>query len=125
MLHTFDYSIWFEKKKKKKKELDGITPKSDEKEKPADSSSMPPLKSDQGEIKEGKGLKILTPNKLYTRLQVLLSQMLSGNDSCKLKNKIRRILYLLYQHNKFTEKVHNNLIMSLLLWECTLMTSSL
>ena len=105
--------------------MDGITPKSDEKEKPADSSSMPPLKSDQGEIKEGKGLKILTPNKLYTRLQALLSQMLSGNDSCKLKNKIRRILYLLYQHNKFTEKVHNNLIMSLLLWECTLMTSSL
>ena len=66
MLHTFDYSIWFEKKKKKKKEFVDITPKSDEKEKPADSSSMPPLKSDQGEIKEGKGLKILTPNKLYT-----------------------------------------------------------
>ena len=38
----------------------------------ADVSAMPPLKGDE-EVKEGKGLKILTPNKLLTRLPVLLA----------------------------------------------------
>ena len=32
---------------------------------------MPPLKGDKDKVKEGKGLKILTPNKLLTRLPVL------------------------------------------------------
>ena len=32
---------------------------------------MPPLESDEKEIKEAKGIKILTPNKLLTRLSVL------------------------------------------------------
>ena len=35
---------------------------------------MLPLESDE-ELKEGKGLKILTPNKLFTKLPVLLSQI--------------------------------------------------
>ena len=48
------------------------------------------------EGKEGKGLKILTPNKLLTRLPVLLVQIKAGNKSCKLKHEIRQILYLLY-----------------------------
>ena len=46
--------------------------------------------------KTGTGLKILTPNKLLSRLSILLSQMKAGNSSYKLKNKIRQILYLLY-----------------------------
>ena len=32
---------------------------------------MPPLESDEKEIKGGKGIKILTPNKVLTRLSVL------------------------------------------------------
>ena len=32
---------------------------------------MPPLEGDEEEVKEGKELKILTPNKLSTRLPVL------------------------------------------------------
>ena len=56
---------------------------------------MPPLEGDEEEIKKGKGLKILTPNELLTRLSVLLAQMKAGNNSYKLKNEIRQILYLL------------------------------
>ena len=73
---------------------------------------MPAIEGDE-EVKEGKGLTILTPNKLWTRRLVLLSQVKAGNNSHKLKNEIRKILYLLYQHNEITKKVYNNLIKSL------------
>ena len=73
-------------------------------------SDMPPLEGDKEEVKEGKGLKILTPNKLLTRLAILLAQIKAENNSCKLKYEIRKILYLLYQHNKITKKVYSNLI---------------
>ena len=52
---------------------------------------MPPLE----ELKEGKGLKILTSNKLLTRLSILLAQTKAGKHSYKLKNEIRQILYIL------------------------------
>ena len=51
-----------------------------------------------------KEVKIWTPNKLLTRLPVLLAQIEGGNNSYKLKNKIRLTLYLLYQHNEITKK---------------------
>ena len=73
---------------------------------------MPPLEGDE-EVKEGKGLKIFTGNKLLTRLPILLAQIKAGNNSNKLKNEIRQMLYFLYQHNKITKKVCNNLIKSL------------
>ena len=41
---------------------------------------MPPLTGDE-EAKEEKELKILTPNKLLTRLQILLAQIKAGNNS--------------------------------------------
>ena len=44
----------------------------------------------------GIGLKILTPNELLTRLPILLAQTNTGNNSNKLKNEIRQILFLLY-----------------------------
>ena len=34
----------------------------------------------------GKGLKILTPNQLLSRLPILLAQLKAGNNSEKLKN---------------------------------------
>ena len=57
-----------------------------------DLSDMPPLEGDKEEVKEGTGLKILTPNKFLTRLQILLLQ--AGNNSNKLKSEIKQILYL-------------------------------
>ena len=78
-----------------------------------DIPDTPPLDRDEEEVKEGKGLKILTPNKLLTRLPIWLAQLKAENNSYKLKNEIRQILYLLYQHNKIAKKVYNNLIKSL------------
>ena len=59
---------------------------------------------------EGKNL---TPNKLLTRLPILLAQIKAGNNSYKIKNEIRQILYLLYQHKNITKKIRNNLMKSL------------
>ena len=41
--------------------------------------SMPPLERDEEEAKEGKGLKIWTPNKLLTRLPAILAQIKTVN----------------------------------------------
>ena len=45
----------------------------------------------------------LIPNKLLTRLPVLLAQIKAGIRSSKLKNQIKQILYLLYQNNEITK----------------------
>ena len=73
---------------------------------------MPPLEGDE-RVKEGKGLKIISPNKLLTRLPILLALIKAGNNSYKFKNEVRQMLYLLYSHNKITRKVYKNLIKSL------------
>ena len=52
-------------------------------------------------------IKILTPNKLLTRLPILLAQIEARNNYNKLKNEIRQILYLLYLHNKITKDIYN------------------
>ena len=58
---------------------------------------MPALEGGE-EVKKGKGLnKFFTPNKFFTRLPLLLAQIKAGNNSYKLKNEIRQVLYLLYQ----------------------------
>ena len=36
----------------------------------------------------GTGLKVLTPNKLLTRVPILLAKIKAGNSSKKLKNEI-------------------------------------
>ena len=41
--------------------------------------------------KKGKGLKIMTPNQLLTRLPILLAQKQAGNNSQKLSNGIRKL----------------------------------
>ena len=44
------------------------------------------------EIKEGKEIKILTSNKLLTKFLIVLPQTKAGNNSYKLKNKIRQTI---------------------------------
>ena len=46
---------------------------------------------------EGKGIKILTPNQMLSRLPTTLAQLKAGNNSEKLKNEIRQLLYSLYR----------------------------
>ena len=60
-------------------------------------------------VKEGKGLKIVTSNKLLSKVIILLSQIKHGNNSNQ-KHVIREILYLLYKHNKITNTLYKNLI---------------
>ena len=60
---------------------------STDKEESVDFSDMPPLEVDEEELRDRKGLKILTPNKLLTRLLILLSQIKQGNNSYKLENE--------------------------------------
>ena len=42
---------------------------------------MPLVEGDEEEIKEGKGLKILTSNKLLSIFPLLLTQRKAGNNS--------------------------------------------
>ena len=61
----------------------------------------------------GSGLKILTNKQMLNRLPILLAQIQAGNDSIKLKNEIRQILYSLYRSKVLTKTVYNNLIKSI------------
>ena len=63
--------------------------------------------------KEEKGLKILTNKQMLNRLSILLVQIQAGNNSIKLKNEIRQILYSLYRSKVLTKTVYNNLIKSM------------
>ena len=45
------------------------------------------------EKKQCSGLKILTPNQMPSRLPITLAQLKAGNNSEKLKNEIRQLLY--------------------------------
>ena len=59
---------------------------------------------------QGKGLKILTPNQMLSRLPIALAQLQAGNNSDKLKNEIRQLLYSLYRSKSMTKQVYNNLL---------------
>ena len=56
------------------------------------------------------GLKILTPSQMFSRLPITLAQLKAGNNSEKLKNEIRQLLYSLYRSKNMTKQVYNNLI---------------
>ena len=58
----------------------------------------------------GTGLKILTNKQMLNGLPILLAQIQAGNNSSKLKNEIRQILYSLYRSKVLTKTVYNNLI---------------
>ena len=49
------------------------------------------------ENQEGTGLKILTPKQMIQRLPIALAQVKAGNNSESLLNKIRQIVFSLYQ----------------------------
>ena len=66
---------------------------------------------------EGTGanemLKILTPNQMLKRLPIALAQVKAGNNSERLLNEIRQIVYSLYRSKEITKKVYNNIINSI------------
>ena len=58
----------------------------------------------------GQELKILRANQMFSRLVISLAQLNAANNSEKLKNEIRQLLYSLYRSKKLTKTVYNNLI---------------
>ena len=62
---------------------------------------------------KGTGLKILTDKQMLNHLPILLAQIQAGNNSIKLKNEIRQILYSLYRSKLLTKTMYNNLIKSI------------
>ena len=48
----------------------------------------------------GQGLKILTPNQMLSRLPISLTHLKARNNSEKVKNEIRQLLYSLYRSKK-------------------------
>ena len=61
-------------------------------------------------IQSGQGLKILTPSQMLSRLPNFLAQLKAGNNSEKLKNEIRQLLYSLYRSKKLTKQLYKSLI---------------
>ena len=62
---------------------------------------------------KSKGLKILTPKQLLHRLPIVLAQVKAGNNLENVLNKIRQIVYFLYQSKEITKIVYNNIIKSI------------
>ena len=59
---------------------------------------------------QGQGLKIFTPQQMITRLPILLAQLKAGNNSQKLRNEIRQLLYLLYRSKNLSKTIYNSLM---------------
>ena len=60
--------------------------------------------------KYGEGLKTLTPMQMIQSYPIALAQVKAGNNSENLLNKIRQIVYSLYQLREITKTVYNNII---------------
>ena len=60
----------------------------------------------------GQGLKILTSTQMLQRLPITLAEVEAGNNSENLLNKIRQIVYSLYQSKEITKKIYNHIIES-------------
>ena len=59
---------------------------------------------------EGKGLKILSKQKMLSLLPILLGHIQAGNNSKSLKNELRQLIYSLHRSKVLTKTVYNNLI---------------
>ena len=59
---------------------------------------------------QGQRVKILTPKQLITRLSILLAQLQARDNSQKLKNELRQLLYSLYRSKKLTKTIYKHLM---------------
>ena len=77
-------------------------------------TDMPELESEESAAERrnqpGQGLKILTPDQMLCRLPITLAQLKAGNNSEKLKNEIRQLLYSLYRSKKLTKQLYKSLV---------------
>ena len=75
-----------------------------------DMSELESEESAEKENTKGQGLKILTPQQMLSRLPISLAQLKAGNNSEKLNNEVRQLLYSLYRSKKLSKKINENLI---------------
>ena len=54
-------------------------------------------------IQSGQGINILTSHQMLSGLLITLAQLKAGNNSEKLKNEIRQLLYFLYRSKELTK----------------------
>ena len=77
-----------------------------------DTTDMPDLESKESAAQKrnqpGRGLKM--PNQMLIRLPISLAQLNAGNNSEKLKNEIKQLLYSFYSSKKLTKKLYKSLI---------------
>ena len=59
---------------------------------------------------EGKDFKILTPNQMLSRLPITYAHLKARNNSEKIKNEIRQLLYSLYRSKKLKKQLYKSLI---------------
>ena len=57
---------------------------------------------------KGQGLKILTPDPVLSRLPITLAQLKAGNNSEKLKNKIRELLFSILKMETIFMNIENS-----------------
>ena len=95
---------------------------SEKKKKISEAKKIPKLKKKYLEVSErilsdsetkGKGLKIMIPDQLLTRLPILLAHKKAGNNSQELNNEIRQIIYSLYSSKNMLKTVYNHLMNSI------------
>ena len=67
-----------------------------DKEQP-DTTNVSDLERGESAENKGQGLKILTPEQMLSRLPISLAQLKARNNSQKLKNEIRQLMYSLYR----------------------------
>ena len=107
-----DFQVEIETDEETQEETDEETDKETDEE--MDTTIMPELESEESTAErrnqQGKGIKILTPSQMLSRLPISLAQLKAGNNSEKLKNEIRQLLYSLYRSKNMTKQVYNNLI---------------
>ena len=59
---------------------------------------------------QGLGLQILIPDQMLSRWPISLAQLKAGNNSQKLGNEIRQLLYSLYRSKKLTKQIYKSLV---------------
>ena len=77
-------------------------------------TDVPALESEelyaQRKDQTGKGLKTLKSNNMLSRLPITLAQLQARNNSQKLKNEIRQLVYSLYCSEKILKAIYSSLI---------------
>ena len=75
---------------------------------------MPDLESEESAVQRrnqrGQEIEILTPQQMLNRLPISLAQLKAVNNSEKLKNEIRQLLYSLHRPKNLSKTIYKHLM---------------